>query len=152
MRLSHILCPTDFSDGSEAAFQTAITLARDHGARLTLLHVQHVPATALPDMLFAMTPALLHDTERSVDGHLAQLVARARAAGVDAAPVTLFGAAHREICAVAAELSVDLIVVGTHGRTGIMHALYGSIAERVVRSAPCPVLAVHPHEVVAARL
>jgi nucleotide-binding universal stress UspA family protein len=152
MRLSHILCPTDFSAGSEAAFQTAITLARDSGARLTLLHVQHIPATALPDVFFALTPALLQDAERSIDGHLAQLVARARAAGVEAAPRTLFGAAHREICAVAAELSVDLIVVGTRGRSGLMHVLYGSVAERVVRGAPCPVLAVHPHEVVAARL
>jgi nucleotide-binding universal stress UspA family protein len=144
MRFGHILCPTDFSDGSEAAFKTAVELAQDSGARLTILHVHHVPATALPDMFFAITPELLQDTERSLDGYLAQLVDRARAAGVPATQRTLFGSTHREICAVAAELGVDLIVIGTHGRTGLSHALRGSVAERVVRHASCPVLAVHP--------
>jgi nucleotide-binding universal stress UspA family protein len=146
MRISHILCPTDFSEGSEVAFNTALELARDNRARLTVLHVHHVPATALPDMFFAMTPELLQDTERSVDSYLDQLVDRARAAGIATTQRTLFGSTHREICAIAAELDVDLIVIGTHGRTGISHALLGSVAERVVRRAPCPVLTVHARE------
>lgn len=146
MRVSHILCPTDFSDGSEAAFKTAVELARDSGARLTLLYVHHVPATALPDMFFAMSPELLQDSERTVDGYLGQLVDRARAAGVAASPRSRFGSTHREICGAASELGVDLIVIGTHGRSGLTHAILGSVAERVVRHARCPVLTVHPNE------
>jgi nucleotide-binding universal stress UspA family protein len=149
MQLSHILCPTDFSAGSEAAFQTAITLARESGAQLTLLHVHHVPTTAFPDMFF-MTPDLLQETERSVDSHLDQLVSRARADGVVATPCTVFGTTHREICALAAERGVDLIVMGSHGHPSLFDAFHTSVAERVVRHAPCPVLTVHPHEALAA--
>jgi nucleotide-binding universal stress UspA family protein len=144
MRFRHILVPTDFSDGSEAAFSAALELAAGTGARLTLLHVHHVPATALPDMLFPMTPELMQSVEHSVELCLSQLVERARVAGVDACHRTLFGATHREICALAKDLDVDLIVIGTHGHTGLSHAILGSVAERVVRRAHCPVLTVRP--------
>jgi nucleotide-binding universal stress UspA family protein len=144
MHLRHILVPTDFSDGSAAAFAQAIELARESGARLTLIHVHHVPATALPDMLFAMTPDLMHDVEQSVAGWLEEWVERARLAGVVATARTMFGATHREICAAAAELGADLIVIGTHDSGGLSRALLGSTTERVMRRAPCPVLTVRP--------
>ena len=69
---------------------------------------------------------------------------RARAAGIDADTRTAFGATPTEICAAADELGADLIVIGTHGRGGLSHALLGSVAEKVVRKAPCPVLTVRP--------
>ena len=142
MRFRHILVPTDFSDGSEAAFAAALDLARSAGARVTVMHVHHVPASALPDMLFAMTPELMQNIEHSVELCLAALVERAREAGVEACQRTLFGATHREICTMARDVGADLIVIGTHGHTGLSHAILGSVAERVVRTASCPVLTV----------
>jgi nucleotide-binding universal stress UspA family protein len=144
MYLRRILVPTDFSAGSREAFATAIGLGLDTGARITLLHVSHVPAQIFPDMIMPMGPELMHDVEHSADGLLEELCARARAAGVEADWQTSIGSTHEEICARAEELDADLIVIGTHGRTGLAHALLGSVAEKVVRKAPCPVLTVRP--------
>ena len=142
MRVRHILVPTDFSDGSSEAFETALGLAVDSGARLTLFHVHHVPATVVPDVILPMTPELMHNVQHSVDLVLEQLCDRARQAGVEADIRTAFGTTHAEICETAEELGVDLIVIGTHGRSGLSHALLGSVAEKLVRRAPCPVLTV----------
>ena len=144
MYLRHILVPTDFSAGSNEALATAIGLALDGGARITLLHVTHLPAQVFPDMIMPMGPELIREAEHSVDGLLEELCARAREAGVDADWRTSLGTTHVEICAQAKTLGVDLIVIGTHGRTGLSHALLGSVAEKVVRRAPCPVLTVRP--------
>ena len=145
MRIRHILVPTDFSEGSTQAFDTALDMARDSGARLTLFHVHHVPASVFPDVILPLSPELMRDVERSVELVLERWVERARAAGVVADSRTSFGATHDEICAAAEALDVDLIVIGTHGRGGLSHALLGSVAEKVVRRAPCPVLTVRPH-------
>ena len=145
MRIHHILLPTDFSDGSIDAFETALERARDSGARLTLFHVHHVPTTVFPDVILPLTPELMQNLQHSVDLVLDQLRERATAAGVDTDCRTSFGTTHLEICSMAEELGVDLIVIGTHGRGGISHALLGSVAEKVVRKAPCPVLTVRSH-------
>jgi nucleotide-binding universal stress UspA family protein len=144
MRIAHILVPTDFSDGSRAAFNTAKDLARDTGASLTLFHVMHVPASVMPDVILPMSPELMHSVEESIDHVLDELVAEARADGIEADWQTAFGATHVEICEAAKRLGVDLIVIGTHGHTGLAHVLLGSVAEKVVRKAPCPVLTVRP--------
>ena len=145
MHLHRILVPTDFSDGSVQAFDTALDMARDSGARLTLFHVHHVPATIYPDVIMPLTPDLVHDLERSVDHVLAEWRARARAAGVEADVATSYGGTAEEICAAADALGAELIVIGTHGRSGLSHVLLGSVAEKVVRKAPCPVLTVRSH-------
>lgn len=142
MRMRHILVPTDFSDGSREAFNTAIDLARDSGARLTLFHVNHVPTSVFPDVILPMSPELMRDAEHSVEHVLLHLCEEARQAGVDADWKTAFGATHVEICTLADALAVDLIVIGTHGHGGLSHMLLGSVAEKVVRKAPCPVLTV----------
>ncbi|HEY2742999.1 MAG TPA: universal stress protein [Polyangia bacterium] len=145
IQIRHILVPTDFSDGSLQAFETALEMARDSGARLTLFHVHHVPASVFPDVILPIAPEMMRNVEHSVDIILERWCERARAAGVVADRRTTFGATHEEICAAAEELGVDLIVIGTHGRGGISHVLLGSVAEKVVRKAPCPVLTVRAH-------
>jgi len=144
MHIRHILVPTDFSDGSSRAFETALAMAADSGAKVTLFHVHHVPTTVFPDVILPISPEIQRDLEHSVQLLLDQWCDRARAVGVDADSRTAFGATATEICAVAEELGVDLIVIGTHGRGGLSHALLGSVAEKVVRKAPCPVLTVRP--------
>ena len=145
MRIRHILVPTDFSEGSTRAFETALEMARDSGARMTLFHVHHMPASVFPDVILPIAPELMRNVEHSVELVLDKWIDRARAEGVSADARTAFGATHDEICAIADELGVDLIVIGTHGRGGFTHALLGSVAEKVVRKAPCPVLTVRPH-------
>jgi nucleotide-binding universal stress UspA family protein len=144
MHIRHILVPTDFSAGSQRALETAIDMARDSGAKLTLFHVHHIPTTVFPDVILPLAPELQHNLEHSVQLVLDQWRERAVAAGVDADTRTAFGATHSEICAAAEALDADLIVIGTHGRGGLSHALLGSVAEKVVRKAPCPVLTVRP--------
>jgi nucleotide-binding universal stress UspA family protein len=145
MHIRHILCPTDFSEGSEEAFQTALMMAGESRAKLTLFHVHHVPTTVFPDVILPVTPSVQRDLERAVEQSLAELCARARAAGVSADYRTAVGATHAEICEAADAIGADLIVIGTHGRSGISHAILGSVAEKVVRKAQCPVLTVRSH-------
>ena len=124
MRLNEILFPTDFSPASEAAGRIAREMAVQAGARLHVLHV--VPPVTDPSL-----PA----------EHLAA-AARSLADGLRVETVLLSGWAGRNIIDYAREKRIDLIVVGTHGRTGITHAILGSVAETVVRLAPCLVLTV----------
>ena len=124
MRLNEILFPTDFSPASEAAGRIAREMAVQAGARLHVLHV--VPPVTDPSL-----PA----------EHLAR-AARSLADGLRVETVLLSGWAGRNIVEYAREKRVDLIVVGSHGRTGITHAILGSVAETVVRLAPCLVLTV----------
>jgi nucleotide-binding universal stress UspA family protein len=124
MRLNEILFPTDFSPASEAAGRIAREMALQAGARLHVLHV--VPPVTDPSL-----PA----------EHLAR-VGRSLADGLRVETALLSGWAGRNIVDYAREKRVDLIVVGTHGRTGITHAILGSVAETVVRLAPCLVLTV----------
>jgi nucleotide-binding universal stress UspA family protein len=145
MHIRHILVPTDFSEGSERAFETALDMARDSGATVTLFHVHHVPAAVFPDVIMPIAPDLMRNLEHSVELVLEKWCERARAAGVTADVRTAIGATHTEICAAADAVGADLIVIGTHGRGGLSHALLGSVAEKVVRKAPCPVLTVRPH-------
>jgi nucleotide-binding universal stress UspA family protein len=132
MRLNEILFPTDFSPASEAAGRVAREMALQAGARLHVLHV--VPPVTDPSL-----PA----------ENLAR-AGRSLADGLRVETVLLSGWAGRNIIDYAREKRVDLIVVGTHGRTGITHAILGSVAETVVRLAPCLVLTV-PASVIAER-
>jgi nucleotide-binding universal stress UspA family protein len=145
MHIRHILVPTDFSAGSNEAFATALTMAQDTGARMTLFHVHHLPTMVFPDAILPISPELIRDIEHSVDVLLSAMCERAQAAGIAVKAQTTFGTTHVEICAAAESLDADLIVIGTHGRGGLSHALLGSVAEKVVRRAPCPVLTVRQH-------
>jgi nucleotide-binding universal stress UspA family protein len=134
-----ILHPTDFSQQSEYALEMACSLARDHGARLLVLHVFQPPLPALG----GEPPIPPQPEEYSWEDVRAQL---SRVPASDPkVPVQHRleqGDAVGEILRVAQESACDLIVMGTHGRTGLVRLLLGSVAEQVVRKAPCPVLTV----------
>lgn len=144
-----ILCPLDFSENSEHALLYARALAQAHGAELLLLHVVELPLSYLaPD---AVLPADILERQREA---CVQNLTTITAAVRQELPHTDWlleeGNPFPRIIEVARQHAVDLIVMGTHGRTGLAHALVGSVAEKVVRKAPCPVLTVkHPeHEFV----
>jgi nucleotide-binding universal stress UspA family protein len=131
-----ILHPTDFSEQSQCALRLAGALARDHGARLVLLHVAAAPVAFYTEGVFVPAPSDPHDEERR---QLEQL----EVPGAAPAERRLAeGNPPSEILRVAEETGADLIVMGTHGRTGLARLLMGSVAEQVVRRAPCPVLTV----------
>lgn len=141
---SHILVPTDFSQASSLALDAAAMLARELDAKLTLVHV-HDPDALRPPASVGWTPeqqqTLEQEIERNVRDAFAALETE-RLAGVDVADRVILrdtSAAHA-ICKYAETVHADLIVIATHGRTGIKHLMIGSVAERVVRHAPCPVL------------
>ena len=137
---STILHPTDGSEASAAAADHAIELAAANDATLRLLYVVDVSALAADDF----GTVLLDDLERSGQAALNDLAARAEAAGVECVAVVETGTPSREIVADAETSGADLVVMGTHGRTGLDRFLLGSVAERVVRTAGVPVLVVPP--------
>jgi nucleotide-binding universal stress UspA family protein len=140
-----ICCPIDFSDASRAAMEVAADLARRTGAELTLLHAYPLPGYTFPDGSVVASPKMLQDLAEGAERHLEQWRADAVAAGAPAVRIAKSaGEPAAEIVAFARDERIDLLVLGTHGRTGLEHALMGSIAERVVRKAHCPVLTVRP--------
>jgi nucleotide-binding universal stress UspA family protein len=141
-----ICCPIDFSDASRAAMEVAADLARRGGAEVVLLHAYPIPGYTFPDGSVVASPKMMQDLADQAERHLSEW--RADAEGLIGAPrVTIekaIGDPAAEIVAFAEKGAVDLLVLGTHGRTGLEHALMGSVAERVVRRARCPVLTVRP--------
>jgi nucleotide-binding universal stress UspA family protein len=136
-----VLCAVDFSAASRSALDTAVRLVRDAGASaaLTLIHVVHVPAYPL-SVGVLVTPSLRRELLESADRELADWKKAAEAEGVNASVLRLEGTPWQSIVEEARARRSDLIVVGTHGRTGLTHAIIGSTAERVARHAPCAVL------------
>jgi nucleotide-binding universal stress UspA family protein len=153
INLKHILVPTDFSEGSDAAVGYARALAGTFGASIDLLHVaENVFTRAFAgEGYVAGLPELQAEIERAAREQLAELLIDDDVPKLDAKSVVITSnATANEIVNYARTNGIDLIVMGTHGRSGISHFLLGSVAERVVRTAPCPVLTLrHPeHEFV----
>jgi nucleotide-binding universal stress UspA family protein len=139
-----ILVPTDFSEGSQAALDYAVTLAKSFHAKIVLLHV-------IETTTYTMTEALqlvnVYDVVKTaVEPVLDQMVKDLQQRDLSASRSIAQGAAAHEIVSQAREAGADLIVMGTHGRRGVNHLLVGSVAERVVRTADCPVLTVRTPE------
>ncbi len=145
IRVKTILVPVDFSDCSDAAVRYGYAQSEAFGATLHLVNVVQDPYT-LPwaaEGFAAPIADLLADWEQQAKRRLAEIVPTAAAATTVLS--TRVGSPHREIVRYAAAHQTDLIVLGTHGRGPLGHMLLGSVAERVVRTAPCPVLTVrHP--------
>jgi nucleotide-binding universal stress UspA family protein len=141
-----ICCPIDFSDASRAAMEVASDLARRLGAELILLHAYPIPGYTFPDGSVVASPKMMQDLADQAQRHLEDW--RMEAERMVGAPRVSadkgVGEPAVEIVSFARNRGVDLLVLGTHGRTGLEHALMGSIAERVVRRAHCPVLTVRP--------
>lgn len=137
-----ILVPTDLSETAEEAVDYACELARTLGAKLHLLHVIAVPVVGVPELGLALTSTMIDTMVADNQAALDRLAAK-KAAQADIAPTILrTGDARDVINQTAKEIGADLIVVGTHGRRGVTRVLLGSVAENVVRTAPCPVLTV----------
>lgn len=143
-RFRRILHATDFSTASAPAFAEALALARQERAELRLVHVMTPPALFLEDSyLSARTVREMQSrARRAVQDRLARLLARAKRAGVRAGADVREGLPADEIVRAARRRRADLIVVGTHGRSGFARAVLGSVAARVVTLARCPVLTV----------
>ena len=138
-----ILHASDFSLASAPAFATAIALAQRRHAELSLLHVLD-PTMPISDGVVSPPTyaALLKSARASGRKGLARLVARAAKAGVRATPILREGLPWSEIVRASRARGVDLVVIGTHGRTGLPRLLLGSVASRVIGLARCPVLTV----------
>ncbi len=142
LRIESILVPLDFSPPSKKALDYAVTLARQFKAKLTLLHV--VEPVATPDFAASFPLAMENDKlMAAAKNELERAVKSARIPrGIVEKILVRFGRSFHEIADAARTRKVDLIVISTHGYTGLKHALLGSTTERVVRHAPCPVLVV----------
>lgn len=145
LRLKHILVPVDFSDCSRKALHYAAPLARQFNADITLLHV--VVAVPLPPQMMVFEAETLsaryHEQAAKQLSEWRKEILSQTPVKATVRPGT---AAHQEIITAAHECNCDLIVIGSHGRTGLARMLTGSTAERVVRHAPCPVLVVREVE------
>lgn len=145
MRFKKILCPTDFSDDAREALRVALDFARESKGEVAILHVHQVPGVGFSEGVVA--PDFVAAASEQAEEQLQAW--RKEAEGTGSARVTaekVMGAPWEEIVRVAREGNYGLIVVATHGRTGIKRALLGSVAEKVVRHAPCPVLIVRKYD------
>ena len=151
--IKKILVPVDFSEGVEPAVAQAATMARTFKASIDLLHVwQPPPLIPFPVVIVPSaaesTPINMEELARTTAGaQMKELAARLRDQGVaEVHSRVAIGSPAHEIVELAALGHFDLIVMGTHGRTGVLHVMLGSVAEKVVRRAKCPVLTVRsPH-------
>ncbi len=143
MQIRRILAPTDFSPASVAAFEYAIDLALQTKADIVLCHTWELSAYASPKSSLAM------GMKRDIEAELDRFAARANGR-VPVRCIVLLGPSATEIADAADREHADLIVMGSTGRTGLPHVLLGSVAERVVRLARCPVLTVRSRASVAA--
>lgn len=143
-RTRSILFATDFSRASTAALGQAIELAKAAGRELLIAHVVVYPGPmAMDGMVFPQVyEELEEDIRRDAAGRLAGLLKRVEKTGVRASTVLLRGVPHQAITSLARSRNAEMIVVGTHGRTGFSRLIVGSVASRVVASASCPVLTV----------
>lgn len=144
MNINTILVPTDFSEYSDKAFAWALEMAEKWGAKLELLHI--VPTPNYPPMMIAdggFNPADFEGSLRAdAEKQVKEIVNRVDKPGISIETKVLVGSAFHDICKIAEQDQSDMIVMGSHGRTGLKHVLLGSVAERVVRHAHCPVLVV----------
>jgi nucleotide-binding universal stress UspA family protein len=146
--MKKILVPTDFSDCARRAEETAITLTRALGAELILMHVSVETPLYNEGMRGLVEPRKVYQAQREwAETTLAARAAEIRGMGVLTHGVIRSGVAVDEIVKLASEEGCGLIVIGTHGRGGFSRFLLGSVADRVLRLAPCPVMTVrHPSE------
>lgn len=152
LRLTQILAPTDFSEHSSYALRHAAELARQFGAKLVLIHV--VPNETLEAISKAHVPPhpvdkVYEDLSQEIREQYARHVPPEVRKTLETEILVLPGVPFLEIIRAARLKGADLIVMATHGRTGLSHALVGSVTEKVVRRAPCPVLSVRPVRVEA---
>ena len=147
LQIRSILVPTDFSECGNYALSCAASLARTFKASIVCVHVIEpiVPTVGYSGMSEPLPIAdISEQLEDSAERELPKLAECEECAGLDVEEVIVHGEAASEIVQVAKDREIDLIVISSHGRTGLGRILFGSTAEAVVRHAPCPVLVVKP--------
>jgi len=145
-KIKRILVPIDFSECSKKALRYALALARQHSAALDLVYVVPTPPYGAGEYGPVDYGNLQQELEQNAAKELGRTISEEVADSVRAGPIIRVGSAGREIVDVARTIPADLIVISTHGRSGLKHVLLGSVAEQVVRHAPCPVLVVRECE------
>lgn len=153
LQIRRILCPVDFSDASHHALDHAVMIAGWYRARITALHVRHPAFLVEPPILFAELNAAPISTLEDAESRLHQWLSPVRAAGITCDVMAIDGnSPAARIVEVADRTEADLIVLGTHGRSGFERLLLGSVTEKVVRTSPVPVITVPPPSVATSRL
>ncbi len=144
MNWKTLLAPTDFSEHSRRGLLLARDVARECGARLVVVHVvvDALPAL-LPDVAGFRYDEIADSLAERASETLPEFFPESEREGLEVDFRIEFGVPHVEIVRVAEECEADLVVIATHGRTGAMHLLIGSVAEKVLRRSPCPVLVSH---------
>ncbi len=141
--LRNILCPIDFSEPSQKALEVGKELAGHFSAHVHLLHVvppiHVIPGFDAPDTI---TPSLLEDMEASANSKLMKLVEEGFPEGVETSAQVIRGDPAGEIVRAAGDLNTDVIVIATHGLTGWRRLMFGSVAAKVIRMSPCPVISI----------
>jgi nucleotide-binding universal stress UspA family protein len=145
-RIKNILVPIDFSECARKALQYALPFAKEHEAAITLLYVAPPPSYAVGEYGGVDYMGLVPELKSNAEKDLSRLAADELRGEVPVKTIVSDGAAAAGILDVAEHLPADIIVISTHGRTGLKHVLLGSVAEHVVRNAPCPVLVVRERE------
>lgn len=138
--IERILCPVDFSPGSDRALEYAASLAEKLRAQLHILHVYQIPVYALPDGALLPGPEFSARLTDDVQNALRDL--KERLGSLEPTTHMVEGIPHNQITKCAEDFGAQLIVMGTHGRTGLERFLVGSVAERVVRTSKVPVITV----------
>lgn len=135
-----ILCPTDFSEDSCRAIEYGVRFARTSDGVLLLAHIIHVPSG---ELFQSVRPTLnFEDATARAQGLLEETRQKRAGAYAKCELVVEIGDPYEQLVALARRRNVDLIVTGTHGRSGLGHLVMGSVAEKIIRHAPCPVLVV----------
>jgi len=143
IKIERVLVPTDFSDYSELALQYGVSFCREYGAEMILLHVLEDPFYPATGASFGFDMSdFFTRMEAETRSRLEEIVSSEAARDIKIQPMIVRGTPFLEIIRVAKERDVDMVVLATHGRTGLAHVLMGSVTEKVVRKAPCPVLVV----------
>lgn len=140
-QFKHVLVPTDFGESSRRALEIAMDLSNKYGASLTLLPVYEAPVFPYPGVGFPVTD-LLTTVEQAARRAIDETLGAVRKLVPNAEGTLRLGVPSQEILKAIEETQAALVIMGTHGRRGISHALIGSVAERIVRLSPVPVLTV----------
>jgi universal stress protein A len=148
MTAQRFLVPVDFSEDANQAVKYATDLASKLGARMTLLHVIQLLPFGSGDMGVTVPYTYTQDLEAEITSRMQVYLERVTAAGLEGEIAVAHGVPFQEILETAKAQQVNLIIMGTHGRTGLQYVLMGSVAEKVVRLAPCPVLVVRQPTIV----
>jgi nucleotide-binding universal stress UspA family protein len=144
MQIKQILVPTDFSENAQHALDYAVALAKKSSAKLHLLHTPVIPTYLLMDLSYSPGPEavtrILNDSQEALDRQAAKIADT----GLDHFTAIREGTVHEVIRDYAKEHDIDLVVLGTHGRTGVSKLMYGSVTERVIKTVHTPILVVPP--------